>query len=281
MNVETALVTGSNSFIGKHLVHELISRGIKVQEYTRQNANDGSEIYPCDIVYNLASAGSKKGAYTREDIFNTNVVQTFNLLEWSRDNANMFVQFSTSSIYGHQSRLMDTGMKREPNFLYSASKVASDVLVREWSIYTGKPAIIAIPFSIYGNDMQETKLIPTIIRNLRNGNSIPIVDGDHDYLHVEDLVRGVSSISLDRNDLPQYIELNFGSGYSYSNQQVVEIIADIMHVRHDIQVIKELEGHGHFNLDSKFWRANISLTQQYGWRPKVPFVQGLRRMING
>lgn len=281
MKVETALVTGSNSFIGKRLVEDLNKRGIKVQEYTKQDSLEDKEIYPCDVVYNLASAGSKKGAYTREDIFNTNVVQTFQLLEWARDHAQQFVQFSTSSIYGKQNRPMDTGMKREPNFLYASTKVASDALVREWSISTGKQAVVVVPFSIYGEGMQETKLIPTVIRQLRNKEPVRVVEGDHDYLHVDDLVDGVSHISLDVFDRPNYLELNFGSGFSYSNKQVVEIIADILHIRPDIEVIKQLEGHGHFNLDSSFWRANISLTKQYGWSPKIPFAQGLRRMING
>lgn len=274
--IETSLVTGATGFIGRELVKELDLFNIKHRDFNRGDTDFGESV---DVVYNLAAAGSKKGNYSRQEIFDTNIEQTWRLLEWSRKNARMFVHFSTSSVYGKQVRPMDIDMKLKPDFLYAATKAASEQLVREWSISTGKPAIVIRPFSIYGEGMQETKLIPVAIDRLKKGECVDLVHGEHDYLHVADLSRGVRLVT-ERID-EGYNELNFGSGEATTNEEVITIIAGILNVQPNYKYVDNLDGHVHFSVDSKVWVANNSLTNRYGWYPRIKFYDGIRKIIYG
>lgn len=284
MKTETALVTGSKGFIGRYLVDELKHRGVRVQTADRELFSDKdwrSRLSQPDVIYNLAASGSKKGNYTREEIFNTNLKQAWELMEWQH--GGIFVQVGTSSEYGKQDTAMNEDMKLKPDFLYAATKAAATQLVREHSITNRARAMVLRPFTIYGVGMQETKLLPVAIRNIKGGVPVRLVDGEHDYLHVRDLVQGMI-------DLPQqdqvwedglFHEFNLGSGIPTTNLEVVYMIGEIIKCEPIIERISELPDHVHHSVDSKFWRADLERVTQYGWRPSTSLYYGLSEMIYG
>ncbi len=277
----TAWVIGSQSFIGKHLVKRLRDRGIKVVEYGRyeMSDSDGFDIPAgVDYIYNLAAAGSKKGDYSDWDMFWTNVHQLFELLMESKDvSYKAFIQFGTSSEYGIKDSSMREDDVLHPNFMYAATKASATQLARAFAVEYGKPVVTVRPFTVYGPGMQGTKLIPTLLKKIQAGQPIDLVGGNHDYIYIEDFLDAlevVVSFSEELKGLP----VNIGTGVQTSNHQLVSLVGDLVGRVPVVNEVSNLRGHGHHQVDSPIWKANINTLKLFGWRPQYTLRDGLRLM---
>ncbi len=220
----------------------------------------------------------------------TNIIGTFNLLEVSKargDEFRLFHHVSTDEVYGS---LGAKGFFREntpyrPNSPYSASKAASDHLVRAYCKTFSLPVTISNCSNNYGPYQFPEKLIPLIILNALEGKPLPVYgDGKNvrDWLYVEDHCEAIWRIMTTGDKGETY---NIGGNAEMENILIVQMICDILDEikpagngrprRNLIAFVKDRPGH-----DRRYAIDFSKLKKELNWSPKESFDSGLRKTIN-
>ncbi len=227
----------------------------------------------------------------------TNVVGTLNLLEQARDYWRelpeperavfRFLHVSTDEVYGS---LGATGRFTEttayaPNSPYSASKAASDHLVRAFHHTYGLPVLTTNCSNNYGPFQFPEKLIPLVIARAIAGESLPVYgDGSNvrDWLFVEDHCAAIGAV-LERGRVGEVY--NVGGDAERRNIEVVNAICGLLDQRRpredgapratQITFVKDRPGH-----DRRYAIDSSKLQAELGWRPRVDFDLGIARTVD-
>ena len=226
------------------------------------------------------------------DFIETNVTGTFNLLEsargyWAgqgRPENFRFHHVSTDEVYGS---LGETGMFTEdtpydPRSPYSASKAASDHLVRAWGETYGLPVLVTNCSNNYGPFHFPEKLIPVVILRALAGQPIPVYgDGGNirDWLFVEDHADALLTV-LERGALGR--TYNIGGANEATNIDLVRMIcAELDGVRPEgaphadlITFVPDRPGH-----DRRYAIDPERIRTELGWRPSVTLEEGIARTV--
>ncbi|MBN8989913.1 MAG: dTDP-glucose 4,6-dehydratase [Rhizobiales bacterium] len=254
------------------------------------------EKYQPDGVMNLAAESHVDRSIDGPgDFIQTNVVGTFTLLQeclgyWRRLAAGRrdqfrFLHVSTDEVFGS---LGANGRFTEqspyaPNSPYSASKAASDHLVRAWQETYGLPTLLTNCSNNYGPYHFPEKLIPHIIIKALSGEPLPVYgDGQNvrDWLYVDDHARALALI-IERGQTGQ--TYNIGGGNELTNLRVVEQICDLLDGiaparsgsrRQLISFVKDRPGH-----DKRYAIDASKLERELGWRPEETFRSGLEKTV--
>ncbi|MGE3807350.1 MAG: dTDP-glucose 4,6-dehydratase, partial [Gemmataceae bacterium] len=176
--------------------------------------------------------------------------------------------------------LGDTGFFTEetplaPNSPYAASKAAADLLVRSYAHTFGMPALITRCSNNYGPYQFPEKLIPLFISNLLRDESVPIYGSGQnvrDWIHVRD---HCSAIDLVRRRGQPGEVYNIGSRCERTNLALTEKLLEVLgKPRTLMRYVKDRLGHDHrYAIDPS------KIEKELGWRPAVPFEQGLRDTV--
>jgi dTDP-glucose 4,6-dehydratase len=231
------------------------------------------------------------------DFIQTNIVGTFNLLDSVRaywqdlseaEKATFrFLHVSTDEVYGTLSPT-DTPFAEtnayEPNSPYSASKAASDHLVRAWHHTYGLPVLTTNCSNNYGPYHFPEKLIPLVINNALAGKPLPIYgDGQQvrDWLYVEDHCRAIARV-LEAGKVGE--TYNIGGWNEKANLDVVHTLCavlDELQPRADgqsyatqITFVKDRPGH-----DRRYAIDARKIERDLGWKPQETFETGIRKTV--
>ena len=231
------------------------------------------------------------------DFIQTNVMGTFNLLEcvrayWqdlpeAQKEAFRFLHVSTDEVYGSlspQDPAFSETNKYEPNSPYSASKAASDHLVRAWHHTYGLPVLTTNCSNNYGPLHFPEKLIPLMIVNALAGKPLPVY-GDgmqvRDWLYVKDHCSAIRRV-LEGGQLGE--TYNVGGWNEKPNIEIVNTVCallDEMRPRADgqsyatqITYVKDRPGH-----DRRYAIDARKLEKELGWRPAETFETGIRKTV--
>ncbi len=227
----------------------------------------------------------------------TNVVGTLNLLERSRDHWRQlpeaarekfrFLHVSTDEVYGS---LGDEGKFTEttayaPNSPYSASKAASDHLVRAFHHTYGLPTLTTNCSNNYGPFQFPEKLIPLIIGKAIAGAPLPVYgDGRNirDWLFVEDHCSAIAAV-LERGRVGEVY--NVGGDAERENIIVVKTLCALLDERRpredgnlresQITFVKDRPGH-----DRRYAIDSSKLQGELGWKPQMSFENGMARTVD-
>ena len=231
------------------------------------------------------------------DFIETNIVGTYNLLESVRtywDGLNekskqdfRFLHVSTDEVYGSLSKTdpaFSEINRYEPNSPYSASKAASDHLVRAWFHTYGLPVLTTNCSNNYGPYHFPEKLIPLCILNALNGKPLPIYgDGQQirDWLYVKDHCSAIRRV-LDKGRLGE--TYNVGGWNEKANLDVVKTLCGILDelkpksdgTKYESQItyVKDRPGH-----DRRYAIDASKLERELGWKPEETFETGIRKTV--
>ncbi|MEW8289075.1 MAG: dTDP-glucose 4,6-dehydratase [Candidatus Thiodiazotropha endolucinida] len=231
------------------------------------------------------------------EFIDTNIGGTFNLLECARTywaglapdeaEAFRFLHVSTDEVYGS---LGDEGKFTEttsyaPNSPYSASKAASDHLVRAWYHTYGMPVLTTNCSNNYGPYQFPEKLIPLFIQKALAGEDLPIYgDGSNvrDWLYVEDHCRAIWRVLEAGKPGEVY---NVGGNNEMSNLEVIEMLCALLDelvpdspFRPHTQLkkfVKDRPGH-----DQRYAIDATKLHHELGWTPDETFATGLKKTVS-
>ena len=255
------------------------------------------EHQPRAIVNFAAESHVDRSIHGPADFIDTNIVGTFNLLECAREYWNRiqdtqksnfrFHHISTDEVYGSLSPTAPAFTEThpyEPNSPYSASKAASDHLVRAWFHTYGFPVVTTNCSNNYGQYHFPEKLIPLVILNAINGKPLPIYgDGQQvrDWLYVGDHCSAIRAV-LAKGTLGE--TYNIGGWNEKANIDVVKTICQILDelkpradkksYAEQITFVKDRPGH-----DRRYAIDASKIERELGWRPAETFDTGIKKTI--
>ena len=316
------LVTGGAGFIGSAVVRLAVRRGHEVVNldaltYAANPENvasvSNSPLYhfeqadirdrealdrvldqhkPDAIMHLAAESHVDRSIDGPGDFIETNITGTYNLLEaarayWTRQgkpDGFRFHHISTDEVFGS---LGDTGQFTEetpydPRSPYSASKAASDHLVRAWHETYGLPVVLTNCSNNYGPFHFPEKLVPVVILNALHGRPIPVYgDGGNvrDWLYVEDHADALLLV-LEKGELGR--SYNIGGENEAKNIDLVRTIcAEMDRLRpgnapHERLITFVTDRPGH---DRRYAIDPDRIRNELGWRPSVTVEEGLRRTV--
>ncbi|MDR1442108.1 MAG: dTDP-glucose 4,6-dehydratase [Bifidobacteriaceae bacterium] len=303
------LVTGGAGFIGSNFVHQAVGRAghtvTVVDKLTyaanRESLADLPEdrvrfveadicdrhlvdllVAECDAVVHFAAESHNDNSIDDPEVFvTTNVVGTFCLLELVRRYHKRFHHISTDEVYGDLE--LDSPIRftpqtpYKPSSPYSASKAASDMLVRAWTRTYGLKATISNCSNNYGPRQHVEKFIPRQITNILDGQR-PRLYGTglntRDWIHVDDHNSAVLAI-LQRGRVGETYLV--GADGELTNRQVIEmILVEMGRSPDEYDLVRDRPGH-----DLRYAIDASKTRNELGWVPAYPdFSVGLRATID-
>jgi dTDP-glucose 4,6-dehydratase len=317
------LVTGGCGFIGSAVVRLAVARGHRVTNldaltyagrpenvamvarnplyrFVHADIRDRAaverimaETAPDAVMHLAAESHVDRSIDGPGDFIETNITGTYTLLEaarghWQRagrPETFRFHHISTDEVYGSlgPTGLFTETMPYDPRSPYSASKAASDHLVRAWYHTYGLPVVLTNCSNNYGPYHFPEKLIPKVILNALHGRAIPVYgqgENVRDWLYVEDhadaLLLAVAKGEPGRS-------YNIGGHNERRNIDLVHTICDIMDemaprrdgpYRDLVEFVTDRPGH-----DARYAIDPERITRDLGWRPSVTVEDGLRRTV--
>lgn len=320
----TIMITGGAGFIGSHVVRLFVNkypdyhiinldaltyagnlenlRDIEAAPnytFVKADIRDASVMnqlfqkYSFEGVIHLAAESHVDRSLKDPNVFiETNVLGTANLLNAAREywNGNFegkrFYHVSTDEVYGS---LGETGFFVEttpydPQSPYSASKAASDHLVRAYGNSYNLPFVLTNCSNNYGPNQFPEKLIPLFINNIRNNIPLPVYgDGKYtrDWLFVVDHARAIDMVYHNGKEGETY---NIGGFNEWQNIELIRLLCKLMDEKLGreagkseslITYVKDRPGH-----DRRYAIDATKINQELGWKPSVTFEEGLSQTID-
>ncbi|MET3495543.1 dTDP-glucose 4,6-dehydratase [Variovorax boronicumulans] len=256
-----------------------------------------AEHKPRAVVNFAAESHVDRSIHGPEDFVQTNVLGTFRLLESVRGHWNAlpadqkaafrFLHVSTDEVYGSLFKTdpaFTEENKYEPNSPYSASKAASDHLVRAWHHTYGLPVVTTNCSNNYGPYHFPEKLIPLMIVNALAGKPLPVY-GDgmqvRDWLYVKDHCSAIRRV-LEAGKLGE--TYNVGGWNEKPNIEIVNTVcalldelspkADGKPYKEQITYVTDRPGH-----DRRYAIDARKLERELGWKPAETFDSGIRKTV--
>jgi nucleoside-diphosphate-sugar epimerase len=294
------LVTGGMGFMGGHLVKALLSLGKQViildnlstglngtippdATLARADVRDLGQVIEtvnhAELIFHVAAnANGTISVNNPRFDFEANAIGTFNVLEAALSaGVKRFVYVSSASVYGRPQRFpIDEEHPTRPFVPYGASKLAGELSCYSFFKTYDLPVVIARPFCVYGPGENPQLALVEVSRYLRwhlNRSPIQVV-GDmdrktRDFAHVDDIIEGLLLIA-DKADAGEVF--NLGSGEEVSMRELTEVIGSVTGRK---AIVTELPSIAE---DTYRLVADITKIRSLGYIPKVPLVEGVRRL---
>ncbi len=288
-----AVVTGASGFIGQALVCSLKERQVSVVPMIKP---DDERVFHDSIeadimqkgvldpyldatttLFHLAARTSVAGSVEspRPD-FDTNVCGFFEVLESARKSGCRLVFPSTASVYDPENPLpLKEKSFMRPSSPYGAGKIACEAYAAAYHRCYGLDVRMARLFSAYGEGMKQFVIHDLFQKLKSNPKTITLMgDGEQirDYLHIDDVVRGLILIATEGSAGEDY---NLASGIPTRIHDLAKMIATLSNHPHAV-----IQTTGVFQPgEVKKWYADISKIEALGFKLQVPLKEGVERTI--
>jgi dTDP-glucose 4,6-dehydratase len=256
-----------------------------------------AEHQPRAVVNFAAESHVDRSIHGPEDFIQTNIVGTFHLLEAVRaywgglegeaKSSFRFLHVSTDEVYGSLAKddpAFSETNRYEPNSPYSASKAASDHLVRAYHHTYGLPVLTTNCSNNYGPYHFPEKLIPLVIHNALGGKPLPIYgDGQQirDWLYVKDHCSAIRRV-LEAGKVGEVY--NVGGWNEKANLDVVHTLCAILDelspradgkpYKEQVTYVKDRPGH-----DRRYAIDASKIERELGWKPAETFETGIKKTV--
>ena len=305
------LVTGSDGFIGSHLVEELVKKGYEVKAFVYyisfnnwgwldtlpKDIMDHVEVFAgdvrdpngvreamkgCDAVFHLAALIAIPFSYHSPDAYvDTNIKGTLNILQAARDlgTARVLVT-STSEVYGTAQYVpIDEKHPYQGQSPYSATKIGADRLAESFYRSFDLPVTIVRPFNTFGPRQSARAVIPTIITQLLAGKEeikLGSLTPTRDFNYVKDTAAGF--IAMYESDKTIGQEINIATQKEISIGQLAEEL--IRQINPNARIICDEDRLRPEKSEvNRLLGSNQKILELTDWKPRYTFEQGLAETI--
>jgi dTDP-glucose 4,6-dehydratase len=239
--------------------------------------------YEPDITFHFAAESHVDNSIRGDDDFlSTNINGTHNILKCIKKYGGKLVHVSTDEVYGSlgpDDPSFSETTPYDPRNPYSATKAASDHLVRSYVNTHNLEAVVTNCSNNYGPRQHKEKFIPTIIQHIKNNTPIPVYGNGsniRDWLFVEDHCDALLTIGENFKRGERY---NIGGGFECDNLTMVSMILDIMGKPPEthqnwINFVDDRRGH-----DLRYSMDSSKLKNELGWEAKTNIFDGLRKTV--
>lgn len=303
------LVTGSDGFIGSHLVEELVRRGYRVRAFVMYNSfgswgwldeapreiKDSIEVFAGDIrdpngvkvsmqgcgaIFHLAAlVGIPYSYHSPDNYVDTNIKGTLNIIQAARElQVAKIVHTSTSEVYGTAQFVpISEHHPLQGQSPYAATKIGADQLALSFYRSFDTPVAVVRPFNTYGPRQSARAIIPTIITQVASGRPkivLGALEPTRDFTFIRDTVRGF--IAVAESDASAGEVINIGSNFEISIGDTARLISDLMGKKVDIETDSARFRPGKSEV-GRLWADNSKAMKLIGWKPEYGGLDGLRR----
>lgn len=292
--MKTILITGVSGFIGSHLAEKLVGQKNKIIGIDKKELKiKGLEFKKIDLLeekkisqiakkseifFHLAALTANQEIVDQPlKTLKINFEGTLNVLKsFAQGKGKIFIFPSTGKVYGKIKYLpIDENHPTEPSTILGVSKKITEELIRLFSLlYPEKTFIILRIFNIYGPDQKKSFLIPTILDQLAEGNTITLgnIKAKRDYLYIDDLIAALEKLII--LNLKGWRIFNLGSGKAFSAKEIVEMVNQMKKSKTVIKIDQKRFRQGEYIEE----RCQSGL-RRFGWKPKWTLRRGLKELI--
>lgn len=256
------------------------------------------EMFMPDWVVNFAAESHVDNSIENPNNFiNTNINGTLNLLnaclqlKRNKNHDASFFHISTDEVYGslsNEDKPFTESNPYKPNSPYSASKAASDHLVRAWHKTYGLKTIISNCSNNYGPNQHHEKLIPKVLKCCKNEEPIPVYGNGlniRDWIYAEDHCEAILKLIKENNFFGE--TFNIGSDNEKSNLDLIEFICSKVDERFPIKsdsllsrkelikFVNDRPGH-----DNRYAIDSSKIANKIGWKPRFSFDSTIENIID-
>lgn len=256
------LITGTSGLVGGEVNKLLNGHSISHEVLRHPSCID---LRGYDTVIHCSAYGNHRFQTDVNEMIQANIINTYNLLEASKkDKIKTFILIGTSSEYGIKNKPMREDSPCHPQGFYAITKHCASLLALEYKKYFN--VVVIRPFSIYGENEADHRLIPTIIDSIKTGRKIEIVNAFHDWIHVSDVANLIKKVI----EKPFSGILNCGTGIQTDNVEIVGLLQNISGkkvnmIRHDVPLSN--------------WVADTTKMFRI-YKPKIDLVTGLKKFYD-
>jgi len=294
------IVTGGLGFIGSHFVNyvrENTDHEVLIIDKLTYAGNPNNIILPtaylkkdiCDItpedlgdydyIVNFAAESHVDNSIKDGLPFvKSNVQGTFNMIEVARKNKNLikFLHISTDEVYGDidEYSAIETD-NIIPSSYYSATKASADMLVTSAGRTYGFPYLITRTCNNYGENQHNEKFVPKIINSIKKGDEVPVYgDGEQvrEWIHADDNAKAILTLLMSDEVNTVY---NIGTGESYTNNQIIGIISNILGKEVKFKYVEDRLGH-----DRRYSLSSLKYENKFGVIQNTKLTEWLKKIIN-
>jgi len=297
------LLTGASGFIGSVLLRKLLDQGHDVHLILREQSNTWRiddllknvtvhqsdlsnlnelkkiiQISKPEVIYHLATNGAYSYQKDANQIIETNILGTWNLIQACNDiDYKLFVNTGSSSEYGYKSYAMRETDIVEPASYYAVTKCAQTLLCSHIARQEKRAIVTIRPFSVYGPYEEPKRLMPTLMKALMFNEEMNLVAPEtaRDQIYVDDIVDAYLKIDELKNNPGEYF--NIGTGVQSTIKEVIDTA---------IKVSKKTAQFKWGTMENRSWDTNnwvadISKARQLlNWTPKISLENGIKLSWN-
>jgi NAD dependent epimerase/dehydratase len=311
LNKKNVLVTGSDGFIGSHLVEGLLDEGCKVRAFTYYNSfnswgwldslepekQDKIDVFTgdirdpngirkamegIDVVFHLAALIGIPFSYHSPDSYvDTNIKGTLNVLQSARDlGVTKVLVTSTSEVYGTARYVpIDENHPFQGQSPYSATKIGADRIAESFYRSFGLPVTIVRPFNTYGPRQSARAIIPTTITQLLAGKKEIKLGSLHptrDLTYVKDTVKGFIDVAASEKTNGQEINICTETEISIGDLagKMIAMIDPKATVVMDTERVRPEKSEV-----ERLFGSKKKIKELTGWTPEYTLEEGLKETI--
>ena len=272
----SVLITGSDGFLGRHLVKHLRRQNMEVIPMNRSNGDTCKSAtwhnyQSANYVVHLAGATFVPHSWSSPARFiENNLISTVHALDYCKEKNAKLIFLSTYMYKTNDVKAVCENDKLSPANPYALSKYYGENICEFYFKNFGVASVLLRPFNVYGIGQSSQFLIPSLIKQARLSDEITVqnLKPSRDYLYVDDLSEAVSKVIQAKIDFDIF---NVGTGVSYSVIEVINTLSKVIGRKlrcHSIGVerIGEID----------YTRAeNSHAKKELNWEPKWSLYDGL------